>query len=156
MKVRSNGLASVLLSLSSGTTLDGLRPASQVILRVRNARDGVRVESAGRARGGLLLLLLLIVRSGLLGFLGSLSGLTDDEGSRATWDRTTMMSDVLFAFGDVGNGLWVIGEAFFGVFLGLSGRATLDRVGLASKLVLLLGDIGDSLRVESVLIHFGN
>lgn len=156
VKVRSNGLASMLLSLGSRTTLDGLCLASQLVLRMRNAGDGVRVESAGRTRRGVLLLLLrLIVGGGLLGFLGSLGSLTDDEGSWTTGDGAAVVSDVLFAFGDIGNSLWVIGKALFGVLLGLGCRAALDRLRFASELVFLLGDVGDGLRVESMLVHCG-
>lgn len=154
MKVRSNWLASMLLRLGGWTILDGLRLAGQLLLRVRDTGDGSRVEGACRTRRGLLLLLLLlVVGSGLLGFLGSLGGLTDDEGSWTTGDGATMLRDVLLALGDVGDSLWVVGEAFVGVFLGLGCRTALDRVGLASELVLLLGNVGDRLRVEGVLIH---
>lgn len=146
MQIRSNGLADMLLSLSSRTALDWLRLVGQLLLRVRNAGDGVRVESADRTRRGLLLLLLLLlVGCGLLGFLGSLRGLTDDEGSWATGDGAAMVGDVLFAFGDIRDSLWVVAEALFGVLLGLGCRATLDRFGLASELVLLLCDVGDGL-----------
>lgn len=159
VQVRSNGLASMLLSLDSRTTLDGLGLTGQFVLCVRDAGDGVRIEGTGRARRGLLLLLVLLlllyIGSGLLSFLGSLGSLTDDEGSWTTRDGATMVGDVLFAFSDIRDSLWVIGEALFGVLLGLGCRPTLDRFGLASELVLLLGDVGDGLRVESVLVHFG-